>query len=441
MVHDADEPGGDVAEVVIIGAGCAGLAAAAALRQRGVDVLVLEARARIGGRVATLWDPTTPVPIELGAEFIHGTPAETIGIVRDAALRAVEVVGRNYEARDGRVEPARDFWSEVGEILRGLDVDVAPDRSFREYLQASGALERRPEAAGAALRYVQGFHAADPDRASEAALASGEGSGGPEGAARAFRVLDGYDRVPAHLAGNVGLDRIRLGIRVERVVWSAGRATIHGRDRLGDACRFDAGAVVVTVPVPLLAAGASGPGAVAFDPPLPASHQEALRHLAMGAATKLVVRFRKPFWEKRADDLRFFFLPDGPFQVWWSAYPVLAPVLTAWSGGPDAVRAAAERDRVASAIRGLARHLGMDAGELAGLVAAEWHHDWQRDPLARGAYSYNAVGGLGAGDALAAPVEGTIFVAGEATAPADRNGTVDGAIASGRRAAERVLTR
>jgi monoamine oxidase len=140
------------------------------------------------------------------------------------------------------------------------------------------------------------------------------------------------------------------------------------------------------------------------------------------------------------DTLSFLHTPDGDFRVWWTAYPVRAPLLVAWAGGPRARALAgltrAEIERRACAA--LARHTGLTARRIRAMVRRTWMHDWQQDPFARGAYSYPLVGGVDAPAVLARPVTRTIFFAGEATDVEGATGTVHGAIASGRRAARQV---
>jgi monoamine oxidase len=92
-------------------------------------------------------------------------------------------------------------------------------------------------------------------------------------------------------------------------------------------------------------------------------------------------------------------------------------------------------------VAALAAALDVDVGRLRQDVRGGFSHDWLADPFARGAYSYAGVGGSEAGDELAVPIDGTIFFAGEATESNGDNGTVHGAIASGRRAARRALGR
>src|SRR5262245_58767811 len=96
-------------DVIVIGAGAAGLAAARDLHAAGLGVIVLEARDRIGGRILTHREPGVPEPIELGAEFIHGDADETQAVLDEAGLRSLDITGRRFESLNGRLRVADDF--------------------------------------------------------------------------------------------------------------------------------------------------------------------------------------------------------------------------------------------------------------------------------------------------------------------------------------------
>jgi monoamine oxidase len=116
------------------------------------------------------------------------------------------------------------------------------------------------------------------------------------------------------------------------------------------------------------------------------------------------------------------------------------PLVVAWAGGPKAARFAGSSAPtiVREAAATLASLLGIRAG-IEDRLAAAWVHHWQQDPLARGAYSYVAVGGHGARRALAEPLDDTLFLAGEAADHEGEHGTVAGALRSGERAALAAL--
>ena len=105
-------------DVVIIGAGAAGLAAARTLHDADVDVLILEARERIGGRVFTHRDHSTSGPIELGAEFIHGSAESVNGLLRQSNLLSVDVEGRRWLLAGQALRPLDDFWEQLDRVMR-----------------------------------------------------------------------------------------------------------------------------------------------------------------------------------------------------------------------------------------------------------------------------------------------------------------------------------
>jgi monoamine oxidase len=137
----------------------------------------------------------------------------------------------------------------------------------------------------------------------------------------------------------------------------------------------------------------------------------------------------------------FLFTGEPPLPAWWVSRPPPLPVVTGWAGGRNA-RALGQLGgaaRVDAAVTALAAAFGVDASRLHQDLRGGFSHDWLADPFARGAYSYAGVGGSEAGGQLAVPIEGTLFFAGEATESDGQNGTVHGAIASGRRAAKQAL--
>ena len=436
-----------MSHVIVVGAGCAGLAAAAALHRSGVAVTVLEARDRVGGRILTAHPPGLSAPVELGAEFVHGPRPDVLTILEGRGTPAVELCGEVWQARDGRLTPAAGFFERVRSVIRRFDPELEPDTSVGAFLRARELERELPEAVPLAARYVEGFHAGDLERMSARALARIEGGDAVEAAQRSFRIPAGYGVVPDALRAALPEASVRLGHRVERVAWRPGAVRVHSATGAGEVS-FEGDAAVVTLPVGVLRASPPADAAVAFDPPL-AEKAPALDRLEMGAVVRLALAFDEPFWEDRAvappplRRLSFLHTPGGLFNVFWTSYPLRTSLLVAWAGGPRARRLARERpddDALAAvALRELARALGLTESALAARLRGRWRHAWELDPFSRGAYAYPLVGGADAGATLARPLRDTLFFAGEATAGGGRNGTVDGAIASGRRAAREVL--
>ena len=423
---------------VVIGAGAAGLYAARRLVEAGRRVVVLEGRGRIGGRIYTHRAPELPCPVELGAEFLHGDAKISRRLLREAGVDIVDVDPDQWEARDGRIEQS-DLWRDVQRIMRRLDADRHPDRSFAEFLAAEGADFSR-DAVDSARAFVEGFHAADLDRISERALAEDPGL---EGATDTGRVPDGYDRLPRHLADGLERDVVLLHHAVERVRWARARVTVEGSARRGS-FSIDARACLVTAPLALLGdAPAAGPGAIRFEPPL-AQIADAQRSIALGDVVRValvldrvpaaLLRPRMP--GKRGLDEEFFLhTPREPFNVYWPITPPTRPLLIAWAGGGRTRALPRDVDGgtlAARAIESLAAATGLPRGEGIRDFAC---HDWRADPFSRGAYSYVKVGG---GSVEAPVVEDTLFFAGEAFA-GGTIGTVEGALETGEAAAERLL--
>jgi monoamine oxidase len=413
---------------------------------------VLEARGRIGGRIFTYRDPSVAIPMELGAEFIHGATPHTDRIIDAAGLKAVDVVGDHWQAHEGRFRPV-DFYDRIDKVLGKLDQHRTPDRSFADYLAERAARKKKPEDARSrriALEFVQGFHAADPALVSERWLAKGGDPGESPEEERTGRVLDGYDRVTAWLARPV-FDAIELNTVVTRVQWTRGNVEVTCRDADNGTRTITGKTVIVTLPVGVLKASASEPGSMTFAPEIPVL-LDALQGLAMGPVLRTVFAFSERFWEKGLrnapkrggrglTELSFLHSPGGTVPVWWTQFPVRAPMMVGWVGGPPAAELCAmpDADVERVALRDLAAHLGTTYERLAGLVRGSWLHNWEQDPFSRGAYSYAMVGGSGAARKLARPVEQTIFFAGEATDTEGHSGTVEGALATGSRAARGVL--
>ncbi|GJG88261.1 hypothetical protein tb265_34420 [Gemmatimonadetes bacterium T265] len=450
----ADDTSAEPCDVVVLGAGAAGLAAARALADARRRVVVLEARDRIGGRVHTAHVPDLGAPVELGAEFVHGNPPELWAIAEAAALRVVDAEEAHVALDGGRLVARGDFGGEVGEVLDALDAEArrtdVDDVSVGQFLAERFGDSAHADARRMVATYVEGFHAAPVDDAGIRAIAIADTQS--SGNDVAYRIVDGYRRVPEWLAdardGRPALD-VRLGHVVERVTWDGGGVRVRAVS--GDAAvELRARCAVVTLPLGVLAAPADAAGAVAFDPPLDAK-RDAFAGIALGQVSRVVLRFRSRFWERPGavpaladpDDaagLAFVHTPELDVPVWWTLRALRAPVLVAWAGAGKA-RALLARDaeaRRACVLDALATAFGTTRAAVDAEFVAAYEHDWSRDPFARGAYSYAHVGGRDAFAALARPL-GPLVFAGEATVDDGDWGTVHGALRSGARAAREAL--
>jgi monoamine oxidase len=300
---------------------------------------------------------------------------------------------------------------------------------------------------------VEEFNAADISTVSVQALLMEQRASAANDGDRAFRIAQGYDQLVAALAATCDPSwvTIELGRIARRVIWQRGHVEVQTKGAGGSGHRsFTARHAVITLPLGVLQASMDARGAVEFHPPL-ADHADAARQLAMGQVVKLTLRFRERFWEhdrlplatKSMDPRRMSFVYGRAAvpPTWWTAYPVIAPQLTGWAGGPTATRLVNQPEHmiIDRALDALVDVLGVPRGRIAEALVATHTHNWHADPFARGAYSYVTVNGLDAVRVLAAPVENTLFFAGEATNTDGHTGTVHGAIATGQRAAHEIL--
>lgn len=431
----------DRRDVIVIGAGAAGLAAAAALSRSGRCVEVLEARDRIGGRIWTRLEPGLAAPVELGAEFIHGDSPETYALLRQAGGSAVDTAGEHWSLIDGRLQRRTEsLLDEVRSAFEAAEVLRKPDISLEAFLE-SGAGRALPQQARAMARaFVSGFDAADPRLVSLHSVAQEWRRGGMLDASQS-RPSGGYHTVLRALAG--ALDPARVAVRLQTVVtavdWSSGCVEIQ-TERLGRPWRASARCALITVPLAVLRAPEGAPGAIRFTPGID-SKQPALDRILSGPVLKVMLRFRRAFWAEHDGghaDASFFHSPDSGFPTLWTPLPLRAPLLSAWAAGPAAAQLCdrSDDDIVRAAIDSVA---ALFAGcDVRAELESAHLHNWARDPFARGAYSYLGVGGSDARERLAAPLGGTLFFAGEATDVTGEPATVTGALRSAARAASEV---
>jgi monoamine oxidase len=432
-------------DILILGAGVAGLAAGRLLAEGGRQVAIVEARDRVGGRIATehvsIGGALNSIPIELGAEFVHGLPQASWQLINEARLATHELGGDHlcYERGCLQACPESDWDpTSVLEDMMGWLAAQPPgtDATFATYLDIAGIERRRGEQAAA---YVEGFNAADANVIGVAALAQQQRAENGIQADRLFHIRAGYDAVPNFLrerferAGG----SVLAGRRVTHVRWSPSGVGVCGTDAQGATFEFQANYAVITLPLGVLQSGS-----VEFQPP----PRDILLHagrMAVGAVLRVSLLFDSKFW----GDFSFLFAREEIFPTWWTSMPDPAPLLTAWIGGPKAlVLVQSMRSRADPfAIRNdclseLARIFELSPQALEKRLISWRAHDWQSDEYARGAYSYAPAGARDAAERMIAPVDDRLFFAGEHTDVEGHWGTVHGALASGQRAALQLMS-
>ena len=435
----------DATDVLVLGAGVSGLAAAARVAQAGCSVRVLEARDRVGGRILTRRGGRWPMPVELGAEFVQGRVRALLTLAQQAGLPIVELDGARWQSRSGQLVRADDFAAPVEKILSRLPhARSNADQSLEQVLASYGADESLAEAADLTRSWTESYDAADPRRLSLQSLARERRAEREIEGDRVFRLVTGYDGIPRALRARIPPDRgqVHLETVANEVHWEPGAVAVDARGPLAAGRgSFRARRLLVALPLAALRAAPGETAALRFAPPL-SDKEHALHGLEMGNVVKLVFALQERIWERAfPDELGFLFADGEPFRGWWTGYPVYEPVLVAWAGGPaaDALSGLSTDERVDRALESLARLLHEPRAAIDRQIVAWDGHDWGADPFAGGAYSYVRVGGMPAQAVLARPVENTLFFAGEATEQAGHQATVHGALFAGERAADEVL--
>lgn len=418
-------------QVAIVGAGFAGLNAARILAERGISVVVIEAREHFGGRARTVHDDGAALPIELGPEYVHGCPDVTRTLAGKAGLEIESIHEIHRRREQGRVVEAGDVWERFATALEGAP-DPLHDVSARAYLEQAHLSERD---ARIFATLVEGFYAAPLEDISIAGIAEDAGGAG-DGDPAQTRLRAGYGALASWLASRLARENVTMhhGCVANAIAWGTGRVEL-ACTRDGSELAITADRAIVTVPLGVLQAGT-----IRFSPSL-GDHERALSRLAMGQVVKVVICLREPVWlDLGPNDLAFAHGDGTAFPTFWLRSRGKSTQLTAWAGGPHArALAGLSGDQlVERATDEFAVTVEEPRRLIASKVLHHHFHDYAADPFAYGAYSYTRVGGLGAAEQLAQPLRDTLFLAGEAT-DRDYEGSVAGALASGKRAAQQVL--
>jgi monoamine oxidase len=419
-------------DVVVIGAGMAGLTAARALAEAGLKVLVIEAQDRIGGRILT--QHVGDEAIELGAEFIHGRPTELWALIDEAGLETYERGGAQVCFEDGSLSDCGGEMDDVFAPLEKLEDFHEEDVSFAEYLDRENV---PAEERGRIVGYVEGFNAADHREVSAASLGAQQKAEDASEGNHTYRLRGGYDQLPKYLAQRIAEygGRVLTGTMVREIRWDAGKMEI-----ITDAGSYSAPRVVVTLPL-----GVLQDGGVVFLP-RPEKIFEAAGQLRMGQVRRFTLLFRERFWEQlkpqtAMSELSFLFAFSEMPPVWWTPHPEAACSITGWVGGPrSAALAGMDAEELGrAACTTLSKIFGMEEALVCERLRGCYTHDWRTDRFAFGAYSYVATGGLDAPRQMTMPVAETLFFAGEHTDVTGHWGTVHAAMRSGLRAAAQIL--
>lgn len=419
--------------IVVIGAGLAGLAAARELYTRGHEVVVVEARDRIGGRIwtSTVWPD---MPVDLGATWIHGARGNPLTDVADkiqarrlvtsydravtyntdgqplsaaAATRLDELRGQVFRAL--KLAQERDADASIQHVIESLIRRLEKTSEVARFLNFILNSELEQEYAGSAARLSAHWY----DRVKEF-----------EGDDVLF--AQGFHTITNSLARTL---HIELEQVVTEIHWDHSPVRI-----MTSKTEFMADHVVVTLPLGVLQAER-----VRFSPELPRKKQQAIAKLGMGVLNKCYLRFPEAFWPPDVDWLEHVSAKPGEWTEWVSFMRVAnMPVLFGFNAADRGreIEAWSDQQIVSSAMHALRTIYGAGIPDPLDVQITRW----ATDPFSLGAYSYNPVGAEpGMRRVLAAPLKQRVFFAGEAS-NIDYFGTAHGAYLSGLRAAREIST-
>jgi monoamine oxidase len=419
---------GNLLDCIVVGAGAAGLAAAATLRDADRTFVVLEARDRIGGRAHTV-RLSGGQTAERGAEYLHGARVATwefvtrFGLATHLASGPTRIGVPEYSGGEWWPEGASDSDEALRALGTALSIPDAAEVSLHEALVRAGFSGDRLRAAEGRMEVLSPI---DPTVVSARSAAAAWRLVAPETAN--FVLVGGYGELWDKLSRPFA-DRIQLTSPVTTLEWSAAGVAAHASGRI-----FEGRTAIVTLPVGVLQSGG-----IAFRPDLPDRKKTAIDGLRSGAIVKLIAEFRRPFWEARTGTVPSFRAPGSPFfgfrvSFWDRPGP---PALVSFLGARSALAVTGHPDRAAALLVQVLSEMFPETDVPSELVSLEVA-DWPADPWARGAVSVEPVGGALLRADLAAPTP-PLFWAGEATSTDGGAECVHGALASGRRAALEAL--
>jgi monoamine oxidase len=420
-------------DVIVIGAGAAGLMAAWELAQTGKRTAIIEARNRVGGRTHTIPDNNFDLPVELGAEFVHGNLELTQMLLKKAGADQYKVSGDIWQNEDDSLDEQSDFiedYSALNKKFKELREDISVADFIKDFLTGNEFEEAR----FTLKNYVEGYYAADTHKASTFALRDELNNSDDE----QYRIEGGYIKLVNYLHQQCERREVQfyLSHPVKEIKWKSGDVELICAQK-----SFHAKKVLITVPIGVLQSET-----IRFSPAIPETITAA-KKLGFGPVIKTLLQFDEAFWKnkeftqgKDLDKLSFIF-SKAIIPTWWTYHPKNVAMLTGWSGGPHAekIKDFSNQEILLNVLQSLSEIFSIDKTLLQQKLKG-WHiANWVNDPYSCGGYSYDVVNGSKFKQIIKQPIENTIFFAGEGLIDGPEIGTVEAALKSGRDTAHRMI--
>jgi monoamine oxidase len=417
------------ADIIVIGAGAAGLMAARELSKAGKSVIILEARDRIGGRIYPLPAEEWGYEAQGGAEFVHGGAPISKDILHTVGATLTNPT-EWWTVRDGpptKIERLSIHDPALEEKLKALTTDL-PVAQFLDLYFPAGKYDALRDFVS---RWVEGYDVADTHKASAFSLREEMLN---EGIWMQMCIKEGYGTLLSFLRKECEGNNVKILLNKEAL-------SIHMQGskvsiRCKDGTTHVATQTIVTVPLPVLQT-------LEFIPAIP-EKMHAAAQIGFGGVIKVIIRFKNKWWtgsrEQQFEKL-FFMLSKEAVPTWWTQYPEPRTTLTGWLPGPSAQAIASQSDEdiLSHALESLSHIFSVSIDTLREEIVNVKVVNWITDPYARGAYSYETPGSAAAIAELIKPVGNKLFFAGEGVYQGEAGGTVEAALASGMETAKSML--
>ena len=423
------------ADILIIGGGICGLAAAKQLAEQGKKVIILEASPRTGGRIRTFsWHFQKA---EAGPEFIHGNLPLTKHWLKKAGVPYQLMTGEAFRSKNGIISKAEDFVPHMQTVLKAFAA-LKKDCTLSQFFEDHFTGQEDKDLKDAVIQQAEGFDVADPNRVSVFALREEWGHGQDE----TYTIKEGYSALADYFTKacrKAGV-LILLSKEVSSLQWQKGKVMVHCSDKSS----YVATKAIVTISLGLLTSPAKIKGHIHFQPAIP-HLLSAFQTMGFGTVVKVLLAFKTKFWLEASfkeqytamDDLGFL-ISSETFPVFWLNSQAQFPVLTAWAGGTRAATLSAyePEELFNRALSSLAMAFACPESILKEQLLDYKVFNWSKDPYTQGAYSYNTPETEHAKKIVSAPLLNTLYFAGEAFGKT--MGTVEAALESAKEVATHI---